>query len=118
MKYTSLLAIFAIFASTFVFANQSYASDRQTYTAWQWQRGSTVNVPESVVRELCGDWDGCTIRMGMWNWDGTRRTASRESLFYYDSYTGNWRAERGDTAGTTDNNYTQHVMNCVGVLLY
>jgi len=48
--------------------------------------------------------------MGMYNWDGTARTASRSSLFYYNRYNKNWRAEREDKAGTNNNNVTQHVM--------
>jgi hypothetical protein len=48
--------------------------------------------------------------MGMYNWDGTRRTASRSSLFYYNRGNKNWRAERSDKAGTNDNNVTEHVM--------
>lgn len=46
----------------------------------------------------------------MYNWDGTARTASRSSLFYYNRYNKNWRAEREDKAGTNNNNVTQHVM--------
>jgi hypothetical protein len=47
----------------------------------------------------------------MWNWDGTRRAASRESLFYLDNFTGNWRTEQGDLIGTLNDGTTQHVMS-------
>jgi len=88
-----------------------FAFERATYSAWNWQRGTTVNIPESTIRDLCGDWDGCTLRLGMYNWNGTRRTASRESLFYYDNVTRNWRASRDDRQGTNNNGVTQHAMH-------
>lgn len=87
-----------------------YAYERQTYTAWNSSRGSTVNIPESTISDLCGDWDGCTLRLGMYNWDGSARTASRSSLSYYNRANKNWRSERSDSAGTNDNNVTQHLM--------
>ena len=111
MKNLSKFAAIVVFTSIVVFAGESYASDRTTYTAWKSGRGTSVNIPESKVRELCGDWDGCELRMSMWNWDGRRRDASRHSLFYYDYWTGNWRSSRGDKSGTTNNRTTQHVMN-------
>jgi hypothetical protein len=111
MKKSTLLGALVALGMLASLGSNAYAQGRSTYTAYTSQRGSTVNIPESRVAELCGDVDGCTIRMGMYNWDGTRRTASRESLFYYNRYTHTWRAERDDKAGTTDNNKTEHVMN-------
>jgi len=84
---------------------------RQSYTASSAGRGTSVPIPEQVIIDLCGDWDGCTLRMGMYNWDGTRRTASREALFYYDTLTRNWRTSYGDASGSNNDNVTQHVMN-------
>ena len=101
----------AVTAGSILFASQAFALDRITYQASTSQRGTTVDIPESVVSDLCGDTDGCTLRMGMYNWDGTGRIASRDNLFYYNKYNKNWRASAGDTAGTNDNNSTQHVMN-------
>lgn len=110
-----IVTTLALLASTVAFSGSAsayeYGYERQTYTAWNSQRGTTVNIPESTIAYLCGDWDGCSIRMGMYNWDGSRRTASRETLFYYDTATKNWRAERSDTAGTNNNNTTQHIMH-------
>jgi len=87
------------------------ASDSSTYTAYSSQRGTTVSIPESRVATLCGDIDGCEVRIAMYNWDGNGRTASRSSLFYYNTGTKTWRAERSDTQGTNDNNTTEHVIN-------
>ncbi len=100
------MLIFAEFANAYEIANE-----RQTYTAWSSGRGTSVNIPEQTIRDLCGDWDGCTLRMGMYNWDGTGRTASRETLFYYNNSTRTWRASSGDTAGTNNNGVTEHIMN-------
>ncbi len=115
MKSKSL-ALAGTLAITLLTVGQSalayeIANERQTYTAWSSQRGTTVNIPEQTVYDLCGDWDGCTLRMGMYNWDGTGRTASRDSLFYYNRSSKTWRAEYGDAAGTNNNNATEHVMN-------
>ncbi len=88
---------------------EAFASDRSTYSAYT--RGTSTPIPYSRVAQLCGDIDGCEVRIAMYNWDGTRRTASRSSLFYYYPSTGVWRAERSDTAGTNNNNYTEHVIN-------
>jgi len=100
------MLFFAEFAHAYEIANE-----RQTYTAWSSSRGTTTNIPEKTVYDLCGDWDGCSLRLGMYNWDGTARTASRESLFYYNRWNKNWRASRSDTAGTNNNGATQHVMH-------
>jgi hypothetical protein len=104
---SALATCLAYTANTYAY---EYAYERQTYTASNSTRGSTVSIPEKTIYDLCGDSDGCTLRMGMYNWDGTARTASRSSLFYYNRYNKNWRAEREDKAGTNNNNVTEHVM--------
>ena len=89
----------------------SAQTDRLTVTASVGTRGTTTLIPYATVVNLCADTDGCQIRMAMYNWDGTGRTASRSSLFYYNSYNRTWRAESGDNAGTVGNEVTEHVMN-------
>jgi hypothetical protein len=89
----------------------SAQADRTTVTATVGQRGTSVLIPYATVVSLCADIDGCQIRMAMYNWDGTGRTASRSSLFYYNSSNGRWRAERDDRAGTVGNEATEHVMS-------
>lgn len=108
IAFSFLLTLFAYAGNTHAY---DIANERQTYYAWSSGRGSTVNIPEQTIRDLCGDWDGCSLRMGMHNWDGTSRIASRSSLFYYNPSNKNWRAERNDTAGTNNNRTTQHIMN-------
>lgn len=85
-------------------------SDRATFFATRGQRGTSQDIPERRVIELCGDRDGCSVRIGMHNWDDTGRVASRETLLYYNRRNKVWRAEAGDTAGTNENNVTEHVI--------
>ncbi|MEE9382250.1 MAG: hypothetical protein V3V08_02410 [Nannocystaceae bacterium] len=85
-------------------------SARASFRAYKSQRGSTVPVPLATITTLCGDFDGCTLRMGMYNWDNTKRVASRSSLFYYNASNRVWRAETADLAGQDQNGLTEHVM--------
>ncbi|MGO7038431.1 hypothetical protein ACCS60_08695 [Rhizobium acaciae] len=85
--------------------------DRATFEALRTQRGTTAKIPLEVVVKLCSGKDGCTVRIGMHNWDDTGRVASRHFLFFYNKENGAWRAEAGDVAGTNKNNGTQHVNN-------
>ncbi|MCX4026167.1 hypothetical protein H0A36_22035 [Endozoicomonas sp. SM1973] len=84
--------------------------DRITVVAPNHLRGSIFPIPQAVIDEFCGDIDGCRMRMAMYNWDGTGRTASRSNLFYYNSTNNAWRAEGGDAQGTDVNGTTQHIM--------
>lgn len=99
MKKSALLGNLVVACSLFV-AGQAFA--QVTYVATKAQRGTTVGIPESVLVTYCSDYDGCSMRLGMYDWDGTQRTASREFLFYYNSATRTWRSS-SDAAGT---NYT------------
>lgn len=105
-KFTLLSAVALITLSM-----NALASDTSTYSAYKSQRGNTVNIPESRVRTLCGDIDGCKVRIAMYDWNGTKRTASRETLFYYNPSNRVWRASVGDREGRTDNNTTEHIIN-------
>lgn len=105
MKKSMLLGQLVVTCSLFV-AGQAFA--QASYVAYKSQRGTTIPIAESTVSTYCGDFDGCTIRLGMYDWDGTQRTASREFLFYYNSGNRNWRASN-DNAGTNYNDGTQHV---------
>jgi len=85
----------------------------QQYTLWAKVAniGTTVPVNMKRITSLCGDGDGCTFRLGMYNWDGSGRTASRESLMYYNPVNFVWRTSAGDIPGTDDNRVVEHVMN-------
>ena len=107
IKFASYLTSLSLLALTV----PALASDTSTYAAYTWQRGTTVAIPTARVSQLCGDGDGCEVRVGMFNWDGSGRTASRGSLFYYNPSLRTWRAEAGDAAGTSGNQVTEHVLN-------
>ena len=71
------------------------------------QNSSTPIQRETIV-DLCGDEDGCNLRMGSYNWNGQRRTASRSTTFYYDGQTNNFRSEYGNREGKTGDGH-EHV---------
>jgi hypothetical protein len=96
------------------------APDRVTYQALYSQHQTTTPVPLADVTRLCGDKDGCSIRMGMFNWDGAGRVASRDFLFFYNGSNRAWRASQavgiasgynqpGDPAGLDNNQVVEHV---------
>ena len=92
--------------------------DRITRVATKNQRGTSIGFPRPDVVRLCGDQDGCSVRIGMHNWDDTGRVASRDFLFFYNPRSHVWRASRAvtgaagpesDMAGTDSNNNGEHV---------
>ena len=68
---------------------------------------SSITIPESVISSYCADEDGCEMRIAMYNWDGTGRTASRSFLFYYNSTNKTWRSST-DGAGTNGDGTVAH----------
>ncbi|MGI0119522.1 LamG-like jellyroll fold domain-containing protein [Zooshikella sp. RANM57] len=89
--------------------------DRKHYFVPREQRGTSLTIPEADIIELCGDEDGCQLRLGMEGFLGStgehsKRVASRSSLFYYDAETKQWRASINDDNGNNSNNVTQHIM--------
>jgi hypothetical protein len=57
-------------------------SKRVSFSASKAQRGTTVPIPEATIVEYCSGPEGCLVRMGMKDWDGTGRVASRHFLFF------------------------------------
>jgi hypothetical protein len=86
-------------------------SDRFTVFVSRARRFTTVPIDHAKLSEFCGDLDGCSVRIGMHNWDDTGRIASREFLFFYNTHNGNWRSAVGasDAAGSDKNNVVEHV---------
>lgn len=66
------------------------AADRVTYSAAV--VGTSTPIRMTDIVRLCQDMDGCSIRMAMFNWDGTGRVASRDFLFFYNPATRGHRA--------------------------
>ena len=81
-----------------------------TFRVYKSQRGTTISLPENTIADMCGDLDGCTLRMGMYNWDNLGRVASRDNLFFYNTVNRNWRAMNSDWAGSDYNGTTEHIM--------
>ena len=90
------------------YADVADSADRASFTVSRLQRGTTKLIPQAVIVTLCGDRDGCSIRMGMHNWDETQRVASREFLFFNNPVNRNWRSSYGDAAGTNADNVVAH----------
>jgi len=65
--------------------------------------GATTTIPISVIEELCGDEDGCKVRVWMTNYTPNFAAASRESLFFYDKTTRRYRSSAGDRVGQNYN---------------
>lgn len=92
---------------------------RYTFTIPKSQRFTSSQLNMDRIEYLCGDLDGCQVRLGMYDWDNQKRNASRSGLLYYNIDTGAWRASGNvnthapqvlDTAGTDLNGTTEHVM--------
>lgn len=84
-------------------------TDRYTLEVTRTDRGTSKPLDMTKVEQLCGDMDGCSVRIGLYNWDDTGRVASREFLLFYNKQNHAWRASAGDTAGADMNNVTEHV---------
>jgi hypothetical protein len=91
-------------------------SERVTYWAYKEDKKTTTNIPEDVIIRLCGDGDGCHLRLGMHDWNkntGKGNVASRNALFYYNGDNKKWRVDWGDKEGTNGNGQieTDHIMH-------
>ena len=103
----------SLFATTLLVLSTSAAmaqTDRITINAPASGRGTSVTIPQDKIEAFCADADGCQIRLSMKNWDGSGRSASRSSLFFYNRITKTWRSEAGDVQGTLGNGATEHPM--------
>lgn len=72
--------------------------------------GDTTPIPQDVIEDLCADFDGCQIRLGMTRWSNNnqRAAASRDFIFYYDVATRSHRASDSDGEGIDGNGATNH----------
>lgn len=89
---------------------QGDRDNRITIIAKRETRGNTVTIKPGVIIAYCGDLDGCQLRLGMSNWDGAGRVASRGALFYYNHVNRAWRASLGDASGSDFDGTTQHIL--------
>lgn len=65
---------------------------------------ATRPIPTDVLDNLCGDTDGCRMRISMRYWSGAAETAaaSRDFLFFYDIGSGRWRTSTDAVAVSGD----------------
>lgn len=89
------------------------AAAPKSYKAPSGTRGSTTarnnSVPATDVATLCGDEDGCEVRLGMYNWDNTGRVFSRQTHLYYNTNNFAWMASNGANGRDRDG-VTNHVL--------
>lgn len=71
--------------------------------------GTTKVIPDQTLKDLCGDPDGCQVRLGMTRWQSGDeiQTASRSFVFYYSISDGIWRSSF-DMEGKVNNKKTEH----------
>jgi hypothetical protein len=74
--------------------------------------GDTWQIPQVIIEEYCGDYDGCEIVLGMTRWDSSLKTqmAHRTFHFHYNNSDGRWRAST-DAEGVDGDNSRVHVYN-------
>jgi len=91
-------------------ADPTPSKDRITVRVTKSEIGTSRTVDDRYLIAFCADLDGCTVRIGMYNWDNGGQVASRETLFFLNSANRKWRASAGDTAGTDGDAVIQHVI--------
>lgn len=92
--------------------------------------GRTRQIPQQALNDLCGDQDGCEVRLAMRQYasDTGTQAASTSALFYYSEADGHWRTNavtggnddvRGkQTIGLDGNRKTEHIMNAWGTCFF
>jgi hypothetical protein len=76
--------------------------------------GRTRTIPQETLTALCGDSDGCQVRLAMTRWDSDAHTQSASVFFtfYYSAGDGRWRAsatDAGSAWGIDGDNKTKDV---------
>ena len=73
-------------------------------------KGNTVLLDQARIATLCGDGDGCDVRIAMRLWGGANDTAAanRQFLLYFDAPSRRWRTSR-DAAGRIGDGQRAHV---------
>jgi hypothetical protein len=83
--------------------SERHASQGYHLTLTTANAGSTVPIPEDVLTTLCGDGDGCELRLQMTRWldSGSTAAIGQESgRLHYDTQSGRWQLdERRGTDG-------------------
>ena len=85
--------------------------------------GKTKTIPQETLVALCGDPDGCQVRLAMTRWAGDVYTeaASVFFMFYYSAANGRWRAsatDAGNAEGVDGDRTTKHVRDLYGTCFF
>ncbi|MBZ5555976.1 MAG: hypothetical protein LAO77_01745 [Acidobacteriia bacterium] len=83
--------------------------------------GRTQTIPQGTLDELCGDADGCEVRLGMTRWQSNDQTetASISFLFYYSPSNGRWRTSYpSQISGVDGNNSVEHAGNAYNTCFF
>lgn len=73
---------------------------------------TTKPIDHDILTELCGDFDGCEVRLGMTKWTSVTQTQTANRgpwIFYYVPGDGHWRLR--DNSGVDNDGTTQHVVS-------
>jgi hypothetical protein len=76
---------------------------RGTWAASKTNRGNSVQVAEEKIIEYCSE-EGCLLRLGMKDYDGTGRVQSFLFLFYYNKDAKTWKASPNNWQGSNGDN--------------
>lgn len=86
---------------------------RTKYSSGDPGAGKTRLIPQTLLEDYCGDYDGCDVTLSMRYWTGfeAEKASRGPNKFYYDISSRRWRMANTDTAGTDGAGGTQHVLN-------
>lgn len=124
MKFYIFISAFTMAISTNMLADTSLhliekdndiviKHDRVTIIAPVAEKGNSVPIPQVVIDEFCNDLDGCNIRLSAYNHDNTGHTASKTTLFHYNTSNRSWRSENGNQ-GADFNSGTENIIHAAG----
>ncbi len=86
---------------------------RTKYSSGDPGAGKTRPIPQALLEDYCGDYDGCDVTLSMRYWTGfeAEKASRGPNKFYYDVPSRRWRMANTDTAGTDGAGGTQHALN-------
>jgi hypothetical protein len=86
---------------------------RLKYSSGDPGAGKTRPIPQQLLEDYCGDYDGCNVTVSMRYWSGfeAEKASRGPNKFYYDVPTRRWRMANTDAAGIDGQGGTQQAMN-------
>lgn len=86
---------------------------RTKYSSGDPGAGKTRPIPQQVLEDYCGDYDGCDVTLSMRYWTGfeAEKASRGPNKFSYDIPSHRWRFANTDVSGTDGAGGTQHALN-------